>query len=138
VLIHSLHVQCWPDTVVDAGAELYLWEVPVVPELLPMQQAPLACQGFLQMGWRACPVDLAPAHVVPRACLDEPILTPKHVRLACTAPCRLRGMHLCIKMLLMLVCMSSLVWGIEVETVQTQAQAEIGLRSKSPGSDIGH
>ena len=58
---------------------VYLGEVPVLPELLSVQQAPLASQGFLQMPWRAGPVDLPLVQVMPGTCLDESVVAPQHL-----------------------------------------------------------
>ncbi len=56
-----------------------LGEVPVLPELLSMQQAPLASQGFLQVPWRAGPVDLPLMQIMHGTCLYEPIFAPQHL-----------------------------------------------------------
>lgn len=59
------------------GKVQHLWEVPVVAQVLSMQQAALPVQGFMQMRWRAGPLDLPLAHVLPRPCPDHSILSPQ-------------------------------------------------------------
>ncbi len=63
----------------SAQTYVHLGEVPVLPELLSVQQAPLASQGFLQMPWRAGPVDLPLVQVMPGTCLDESVVAPQHL-----------------------------------------------------------